>query len=96
MTAKLESIDGPKSLTRFETVVRSHHGMKPIPANENQATIAAGIDAMAAIVAEAGGQWDGNRIRNGMAATQSRWTEADHDFFDRYLRWRSRQYSQSV
>jgi hypothetical protein len=70
--------------------------MKLIPVNENQPRIAAGIDAMVTIFAEAGGQWDGNWIRNGMAATQSRWTEADHDFFDRYLRWRSRQYSQNI
>ena len=71
---------------------RYHFEMKPEPTNENQIRIAAGIDENAAIMAEVGREWDGNQIRNGMAvATQYEWTEADHEFFDRYLRWRSRQ-----
>jgi len=64
--------------------------MKPKPTNDNQIRIAAGIDTKAAVLAEAGSQWNGNEIRNGMGvATRYDWAEPDYAFFDRYLRWRS-------
>jgi hypothetical protein len=66
--------------------------MSPEPTTENQNAIAERIDRKAAVIAEARGRWNANEIRDEMViATPYEWTEADHEFFDRYLEWRSLQ-----